>query len=196
MLDWLQQQDLSLFKLLNHSMPDTWLDGFAVWVSDLIPLVPLLALGLWLLISRHPRRFQLLAGAALLFVFTDFVLSEYLRPWLARPRPYAVIAGAEYFKHHVWWVSDGALKGLHPGLPSAHASNSMGAAVFFWAAGTRWGGPLAALALLAGWSRVYLGMHYPFDVLAGFAWGAIWGYLLGWLSLRIHFGPPPQKTWP
>jgi undecaprenyl-diphosphatase len=44
-------------------------------------------------------------------------------------------------------------------------------------------GVMMALAFLVGLSRVYLGVHYPTDVLAGWALGLVWG-LLCWLAAR------------
>lgn len=56
-------------------------------------------------------------------------------------------------------------------LPSGHASTSFaGATLLAWYA-PRFALPLYALAALVAWSRVYVGVHYPLDILAGAALG-------------------------
>lgn len=73
------------------------------------------------------------------------------------------------------------------GYFSAHAANAMALAVFFCAHWGRsrslWGGLLILWALLVGYSRVYLGVHFPADVLTGILIGAFFG----WLFARLHF---------
>ena len=73
------------------------------------------------------------------------------------------------------------------GYFSAHAANSFGLAIFFgifW--GSRrlvWAALLLFWALLVAYSRIYMGVHYPLDVLSG----SLAGAFLGWLFARLYF---------
>lgn len=75
------------------------------------------------------------------------------------------------------------------GVPSAHAQTAAG--LFGLAAGLlkrRWGWLLAfLLIIMIGLSRIYLGVHFPFDVLAGWAIGAfiLWGFIHWWDGLAV-----------
>lgn len=74
------------------------------------------------------------------------------------------------------------------GYFSAHAANAMGVAVFFttlWIQKFRTGMIfLLFWAVTVGYSRVYLGVHYPFDVLSGFLAGGFMGWLFAHLFER------------
>jgi undecaprenyl-diphosphatase len=65
-------------------------------------------------------------------------------------------------------------------FPSGHAATSFAAATVIAAAAPRLRVPLYVLAALVAWSRVYVGVHYPLDVLVG----AVYGTLLGLLLVR------------
>ncbi|MGB5403582.1 MAG: phosphatase PAP2 family protein, partial [Robiginitalea sp.] len=72
------------------------------------------------------------------------------------------------------------------GYFSAHAANAFGLATFFavfWGQRKRlWGALLLLWAVVVGYSRIYLGVHYPLDILTGFLAGG----LLGWLFAQLY----------
>ena len=176
--------DRALFKLINLKLNNPRLDLVMPWISNLIPLIPVVLAAIWLLVVYRLKGAFLLAGLGLLFVFTDSVTTQILRPWLERARPYAALEGIRYCFGADWHISTaqsiieaaGAM-----GLPSAHAANSMGPALFVMRFSPRVGAVLVALTLLVSYSRIYLGLHYPGDVITGMLWGG----LCGWVWARL-----------
>lgn len=156
-----------------HSSP--LLDRLAVGLTTVGGPAPMLAVAaalLALLWWRGPRR---AAGFFLLGVGGAMLLNVLVKLAFGRPRP-------------ALWVS--ILPATFYSFPSGHAMGSaaVAAALGFLLARSRWrwalwlGGGLFTLAV--GWSRVYLGVHYPSDVLAG------WVGSLGWVGgLHLLFSP-------
>jgi undecaprenyl-diphosphatase len=69
------------------------------------------------------------------------------------------------------------------GFISSHAANVAGVALLLldWYRSKLFAGVMILWAFLVGYSRIYLGVHYPSDVLAGW----VWGLLCGWLVYRL-----------
>jgi undecaprenyl-diphosphatase len=128
------------------------------------------ALWLW----RGGRRaLKVLLVAVVAMGAADMLAHKVLKPWAARPRPERA---GEPVKMRA--PANGAY-----GFPSNHAIN-MGAAaatltVAYPAGAVVW----AAAAALVSYSRVYVGAHYPSDVLAGLALGLAIGW--PWAALML-----------
>jgi undecaprenyl-diphosphatase len=102
--------------------------------------------------STRPEWLEMVLAVVISLVLAQFVT------WVwPQPRPFALHLGTQYLEH----ASD-------PGMPSDHVT-------VFWslslsALGTRrlalLAMPLFAVGLAVGWSRVYLGVHFPYDIVA------------------------------
>ena len=143
----------------------THLTGMGVWI--------LLALALLLL--RRTRRLGVLcmASMAIGLIITNLIIKN----WAARVRPYEIIQGLECIVAKQWDYS----------FPSGHATNALACAwVLFRRAPKKWGVPALALAILIALSRLYVGVHYPTDVLAGAAIGICSACLAMWLVPKLE----------
>lgn len=176
--------DLALFRLLNRD-GGAWLDGAARVLSSLafgVGVGLALALALWLSRGRGALRAILALGIAA--ALSDALGSQVLRPLLGRARPCYALPAAE-----VRWVLRAADVSS---LPSLHAANLFALALVA-ALGDRRLGPLAyAAAAAVSLSRVYGGVHWPSDVVAGAAWGTIWG-AAAWLLATRTFRPAEER---
>lgn len=121
-----------------------------------------------LMLASRPGGGWMLTQALGLAVMAQ-VLSKQLALRLRRPRPFALGLAANHLGH-----------GARGGLPSTHASVMASLTMFVGLLpdtdGACW--LLACIAVSTGWARVRTGAHFPSDVLAGFALGALLGALV------------------
>ncbi len=161
----LAQLDLELFRHLNASaaLAGWRLEGAIAIAQGLVYLVPVLLLGLWVFgrgFQRLAAVSALAAGGSALLVNQVVALAWY------RPRPFAAGVGHNFLHH----VADSS-------FPSDHVTVLAATGFALWSSGA-WrtrplGAALLGAALVVGWARVLLGIHYPGDVLGGFAVGAL-----------------------
>lgn len=186
--------DVALFRWINIDLGWDGLAAIMRAASNFRLFIPLvLAAAAWMVL-RDGRRGRLTVLALLLVVpITDQVSSHLLKPWIARPRPCRAEAGIEGVETH------GARCSGSGSFPSSHAANTAAAAALIASSYPRTRIPAAAVLLLVGWSRIYLGVHYPGDVLGGWAVGGILGWIgvLGrrWAARRTwRRGPSARGT--
>lgn len=136
-------------------------------------LVPLAVVLIWRWVRRGERRsaYLLAAGSLSAQAASDILKTLFHR---LRPEVFFGLAPAETYS-----------------FPSGHAFVPE---VYFWllasllAAGPRGRAAVILLAALLGFSRVYLGYHYPSDVLAGWALAVFWAAV--WTAIADRLAPP------
>lgn len=120
----------------------------------LVLLIPLLLLGMWLW-GEQPQRERALR--VLLSVGLALLCNQLIGLAWDHPRPFAIGLGYRFIDH-----------AADPSFPSDHTTIFATTAYAFWLAGkARLGRILLLLTPAVGWSRVYLGVHWPLDILGG-----------------------------
>ncbi len=181
MLDTLVQWDRELFLFLNGLGTESW-DGFWLFITNKFSAIPLYAILLFFSYRflGLKRTIILLLFIGLLITATD-QLANFFKYGVARLRP--------CHDEEVGLLARLVKKscGGKFGYFSAHASNSMALASFFAVILKpylkRIGLILFVWAVLVAYSRIYIGVHYPLDVLTGSFIGILFGWLFAKLSI-------------
>ena len=179
MLESVLQFDQSLFFVINTRMGNAVLDPIMLLLSEEVVWLLVIAAVAILSVFKRWKSLRVWIWCAILAMSIADVLSfRLLKPNFERFRPC-------YTLENVRLVPDGC--GGNFSFPSNHASNSMAAvAVTFFLYGRRSGMIAFWAAFLVGFSRIYLGVHYPLDVTFGFLFGGFIGWIvaLGWRYVR------------
>ncbi len=181
MLEQLDQLDRALTLAINGS-DSIFLDGIAMAATATVTWIPVAAVLLYVILknNRPWEALLIVLGIALAITLADQVASSVCKPFFQRYRP----SQDPEIMHLVDIVN--GYRGGRYGFFSSHAANTFAVAVFVSLL-TRHRGLSCALvswAVLNCWTRLYLGVHYVGDVLAG----TLWGIFAGWLAYRLCLG--------
>lgn len=162
----LLELDRKIFLELNSSFRDPWLDQLMMFLTTTTAWIPLYLFLIYLLI-RHYRKqtWLILLAIGLTILLADQVTSSVMKPFFERLRPSHEPTIAE----RVYIVNQ--YRGGKFGFASSHAANTFGIATLMWLAlkvYRPWIAILFLWPLLVGYTRIYLGVHYPGDIVVGF----------------------------
>ncbi|WP_046242585.1 phosphatase PAP2 family protein [Hymenobacter terrenus] len=184
----LKDLDRRLLVAINHAHTPA-LDAIMTFASNRYVWFPAYALLIIWLIYYFRRQAVLLLPLVIAAVsLADSITSRLFKPFFARPRP--CHDGVLAYQLH---LPDGC--GGQFGFLSSHAANSMALAIFLLLVlpASRLRGLKTGAFIWAGllsYSRIYLGAHYPTDVLGGAAVGA----LLAWLAALAYQTFSPKMS--
>jgi undecaprenyl-diphosphatase len=183
MLESLEKLDVQLFFAIN-SRHNAFFDVFFYWVSNAYVWIPLYAFLFYVLVKTYgfKNAFFLLAAAGAAVGLADVISVYALKNVVARYRPTQNLT----YGHLVHTVY--AYRGGTYGFVSSHAANFGAWTAFMFFAFFRKDRKWLALVILllpvlVGYSRIYLGVHYPGDVFCGWLIGASLGTIV-WLLMK------------
>ncbi|MDP4150999.1 MAG: phosphatase PAP2 family protein [Bacteroidota bacterium] len=173
LLNWLDHLDKLLFVLIQHDSDHPVLDRIMPVLRDPYTWIPLYALLLYYGIRKGRKKAWIFIMLSLLtFAITDSVSAQLLKPLFERPRP--------CYEPELSTLLRGLVDcgGLYS-MPSSHAANHVGLAAFWYFSirtmtGKRWTW-LWFWAGAIGYAQVYVGKHYPLDIVAGSIFGLLTG---------------------
>jgi undecaprenyl-diphosphatase len=176
MSNFLYSADLLIFYFFNHTLSSGVLDKFFSTITNVNNwyITYIILLGICFLKGERRGKLAVL-GVILLIILTDRLNATLVKDIFHRLRPCNVLIDA---------ITPLGCNGTFS-FPSNHAVNNFAAAVFFYKLFPNLKWPLFITASLVAISRVYLGLHYPSDILGGAVIGSAFGYLFAWVILKL-----------
>ena len=176
MISFLRTTDIFIFHLINGRGQNSFFDWFMPFMTNLNNFIYfLLALALWILWRERKGGVAFVVFVGILLTITDLFSSYWLKDWVGRVRPCHVLENVRLLTDCNTSYS----------FPSSHAVNIF-ATVFFLSQPLKRLSPLFyGIAGVVGYSRVYIGIHYPLDVIGGAAIGLLIAWPMRWLKDRV-----------
>lgn len=183
MIEELLELDKNLLIYLNNLGSETW-DGLWLIITNKLSSIPLYALLLFLIYKKLGVKYLLaiVFVIAAMITFTDQITNVF-KDGFMRARP----CRAEGVMEYIRFV---AVRCGKYGFFSGHSSNSMAAAIFAGLVLRPYYKKLIFILVLwsfiVAYSRIYVGVHYPIDIICGMLFGAFSGVLFYKLNTIVQ----------
>lgn len=193
-LEFIKDIDIQLFYLVNHEWRNFLFDVIMPFITNTKNFY-LIFIIIWICLIYYGKSKTRISAWSIIIgaMFSDILSSKILKHLINRPRPF------ETLQNVIKMVSSAG-----PSFPSSHAVNSFTVATMFMLffkndyaddknkitqiVKNYWVGLVAyTFAFLSAYSRVYVGVHYPFDVFCGAILGILLGY--GFYQITIKIKP-------
>ncbi len=176
LIKWVIELDKNVFVFINSSMHKSWLDGFMLLMRNPYTWVPLYVLLLFKIYKTSPGILLPFVIASLAcFAITDFTSASIIKPLVGRLRPCYDTS----LQNNIYILTG---CGGKYSFPSSHASNHFGLAmvwyrIIFFLRKEKWIWVWYWAAIIC-FAQVYVGKHFPLDILGGALLGMAAGTLI------------------
>ena len=161
MIELIDRLDTALFFIINRDLQNAIFDWFMPFVTNKKNWYPLFLIIIVGLLWKGGKKGRIAVALLIpVIVLSDQLSASLIKPFFDRMRPCEAMRDLEMVNMLI------GLK-TSPSFPSSHAANSFAAATFFGHYYPRFKWLYFAIATIIAYSRVYVGVHYPLDVIAG-----------------------------
>jgi undecaprenyl-diphosphatase len=179
LLQQLLHLDYQVMLFINRVMIHPVMDQLTLFMRESIFHVPLYIFLLIFVVQQYGKKgIWWFLGAVSLIAFADLISSHFIKDYFARPRP----CRDPYIMHQIRFLAKYC--GANGSFTSSHAVNHFAFAAYgYFTLGktSPWFKYLFVWAAIIAYSQVYVGVHFPSDVLVG----GFLGMLFGWIAARI-----------
>ena len=175
-MEYIISFDTYLFYLINNGLSNKIFDAFMPFITEMDNWLMIYILGFWFLFFKSGKNGRIAAIVLIItIIISDQLSSTFIKEWVGRIRP------CHTLEHVNLLVGCGGGKSF----PSSHAVNNFAAAfvITFYFKKYRWF--FFTMAALVAISRVYVGVHYPVDILAGTLIGLVVAYCTTFVTQKI-----------
>ncbi len=185
LLDKLKGFDYKLFSKINGEWHNSFFDAFFPFTRETFFWAPFYFFLVLFVIINFKRYGWLWVLFFVINVFvSDFISSSVIKEYIFHLRPCRDPALADHLRFLVKYCPGSS------GFTSSHAVNHFAAAMFIFATlkqkvNTKWLAVIFLWAFIPSYAQVYVGVHFPTDIIGGIFVGLMLGYLVAYLFYRI-----------
>jgi membrane-associated phospholipid phosphatase len=166
MLETIQNSDIILLRFIHLDLSNPLLDSLCPVLRTKTTWIPLYVCLVYYFWKYFPRDYiKIILISIILVSLADIVCAQLLKPWFHRTRPCQS-------KELVYWLRIFPYCSHTFSFPSCHAVNHAALVFFIGQFFNKWQRVLLVFwVLLIGFSQLYIGVHYPSDILGGIVLG-------------------------